>query len=133
VNTEQYIEKFELGASYPDLDVEEVRRAAVSTARTLRSEGVMDTGGAVVAVFCPNDGTIYHVLVSNPLWENAEPTIYGAGQLLVTLAGPSGFTYPWTPSGTIMHWTYGKKWANSDHSAKVVAMFLTMLGMEVAA
>ena len=114
---------------HPDLDLDVIREAATLVAYELSgkqtSEVVVEqVVGAAEAVFSPDDGTCYRIVVmrkppvvGDPGWSLIQHPYF------VALAGPYGKAHEW--SGDPIDWTYcAEKWADSDHTAKILSVFL---------
>jgi hypothetical protein len=104
---------------HPDLDLDVIREAATLVAYELGGNV-----GAAEAVFSPDDGTCYRVVVmrkppvvGDPGWSLIQHPYF------VACAGPYGKAHEW--SGNPVDWTYCReKWADSDHTAKILSVFL---------
>lgn len=122
-----------LGLTYPDLDHDIIVTAAATTAAALR------TGATTETVFAPNDDTMYRFLVGpqptfvtstgvgavSPGWREIQHPYF------VVLLGRHGGAHDW--SGEPVHYTYtAEKWAEgSEHTAKIVSLFLGYLSREL--
>ena len=111
---------------HPDLDLDVIREAATLLAYELDGKQTSEdvNVGAAEAVFSPDDGTCYRIVVMRK-----PPVVGAAGWSLiqhpyfVALAGPYGKAHEW--SGNPIDWTYCReKWADSDHTAKILSVFL---------
>lgn len=82
---------------------------------------------------CPNDATVYHILVvpQANIWSSpGEYRHWDDGDVMVSLTNSFGASYPWRPRPTFefdgLKWTGGAS-ISDDHTARIMAAFLDTL------
>jgi hypothetical protein len=114
----------------PDLDLDAIRRAADDTAESIRNGPL----GTTVVEFHPGDATTYEFAITRAASLIGETSTQFSGEfggLLVVLLSPGCGAMTWQPRA--MNAGYGDvdRLTIHQHTAEVVAAFLTLLAEAV--